>query len=127
RAEDAVRTVRCAIEEGVVPGGGAALLACADAVRRVEATGDQRVGLQILARALEEPMRRIIVNSGFEEAPILQQVRAAEPGHGFDVIAGRVTKMLEAGIYDPTRVVRFALETGVSGALMGVTTEALIL
>src|SRR5262245_41487887 len=127
RAEDAVRTVRCAIEEGVVPGGGAALLACADAVRKVEATGDARVGLQILARALEEPMRRIVVNSGFEDSPILEQVRAAGPGYGFDVVAGQVSKMVEAGIYDPTRVVRFALETGVSGALMGVTTEALIL
>jgi chaperonin GroEL len=127
RAEDAVRTVRCAIEEGVVPGGGAALLACADAVRAVDVSGDQRVGLQILARALEEPMRRIVVNSGFEEAPILEQVRAAGAGHGFDVVKGQVSRMVEAGIYDPTRVVRFALETGVSGALMGVTTEALIL
>jgi chaperonin GroEL len=72
-------------------------------------------------------MRRIIVNSGFEEAPIIEQVRAAGPGYGFDVIGGRVSKMVESGIYDPTRVVRFALETGVSGALMGVTTEALIL
>jgi chaperonin GroEL len=127
RAEDAVRTVRCAIEEGVVPGGGAALLACADAVRAVEASGDQRAGLQILARALEEPMRRIVLNSGFEDAPILEQVRAAGAGYGFDVLGEQVHKMVEAGIYDPTRVVRFALETGVSGALMGVTTEALIL
>jgi chaperonin GroEL len=72
-------------------------------------------------------MRRIVLNSGFEETPILEHVRAAGPGHGFDVLAGEVRKMVEAGIYDPTRVVRFALETGVSGALMGVTTEALIL
>lgn len=127
RAEDTVRTVRAAIEEGVVPGGGAALLACAQAVRSVEASGDEAVGLRILARALEEPMRRIVRNAGYEDAPVLGHVQERGDGFGFDVLSGQVVNMVEAGIYDPARVVRFAVETAISGALMGVTTEALVL
>jgi chaperonin GroEL len=127
RAEDAVRTVRAAIEEGVVPGGGAALLWCADRVREVEATGDEVVGLKILARALEEPMRRIILNAGMEDSPVIEQVRTKGPGWGYDVRRAEVVEMVSSGVYDPARVVRVALDTGVSGALMGVTTEALVL
>jgi chaperonin GroEL len=127
RAEDAVRTVRAAIEEGVVPGGGAALLACAEVVRALPAEGDEAIGLKVLARALEEPMRRIMRNAGYEAAPNLARVREAGPGFGFDVVTGQVTDMVKAGIYDPTKVVKFAVDTGISGALMGVTTEALIL
>jgi chaperonin GroEL len=127
RAEDAVRTLRAAIEEGVVPGGGAALLWCAEQVRALEATGDEAVGLQILARALEEPMRRIVLNAGLEDAPVIARVREKGPGWGFDVRSGEVVEMVAAGIYDPARVVRVAVDTGVSGALMGVTTEALVL
>jgi chaperonin GroEL len=127
RAEDGVRTLRAAIEEGVVPGGGAALLWCAEQLRQIEATGDEAVGLRILARALEEPMRRIIVNAGLEDAPIIERVREKGPGWGFDVHRGEVAEMVVAGVYDPARVVRVAVDTGVSGAMMGITTEALVL
>ena len=127
KAEDAVRTVRAAVEDGVIPGGGAALLACSDALREIEAEGDEKIGLMILARALEEPMRRIIRNAGHEDAPILGHVREHGPGWGYDVLQQQTVEMVPAGIYDPTRVVRFAVATAISGALMGVTTEALVL
>jgi chaperonin GroEL len=126
RAEDAVRSIRAAIEEGVVPGGGAALLDCARVVREMRAEGDEKIGLQILAHALEEPMRRIMLNAGFEPAPLMHEVSEAGPGFGYDVVNGGVVKMVDSGIYDPTKVVKFALDTAISGALMGVTTEALV-
>lgn len=127
KAEDGVRTVRAAIEDGIVPGGGVALLACSDRVRGLSADGDERVGVQILARALEEPLRRIVLNAGYEDAPIIAQIRESGPGFGYDVRSGAVVRMVDAGIYDPCRVVRCALETAVSGALMLITTETLIL
>ncbi len=127
KAEDGVRTVRAAIEDGIVPGGGVALLACSDRVLGIPAEGDERVGIQILARALEEPLRRIVINAGYEDAPVIAQIREAGPGFGYDVRYGAVVPMVEAGIYDPCRVVRCALETAVSGALMLITTETLIL
>lgn len=126
RAEDAVRSVRAAVEEGVVPGGGAALVDCARVVRSIEAEGDEKIGLQILAHALEEPMRRIMLNAGYEPAPLMGQVAEAGAGFGFDVVNAQVVDMIQHGIYDPTKVVKFALDTAVSGALMGVTTEALV-
>lgn len=127
RAEDGVRTVRAAVEGGIVPGGGIALLACVPKVLAIPATGDEVVGLRIVARALEEPMRRIILNAGLEDAPIVERVRQAGPGYGFDARTGEVVPMIEAGIYDPARVVRAAVEAGVSGAMMIVTTETLVL
>ena len=126
QAEDAVAATRLALEEGVVPGGGAALLACVPAVRALQLGGDEQVGVEILLRALESPTRQILQNGGFSPNPIIAELLGLPAGHGFDVIAGEIVDMWDAGIIDPLKVVRTALQTSVSSALMALTTEALI-
>ncbi|OUC09119.1 hypothetical protein RY27_04820 [Litorilinea aerophila] len=126
RAEEAVRVVRLGLQGGVVPGGGAALLACRPALERVQLPDEEQAGVQILADALTAPARALLRNSGYEPEPILARLLEARGGCGFDVIRGQFTDMVAAAILDPLQVVQMALQTAVSGAIMHVTTEVLV-
>lgn len=126
QAEDAVVATRLALESGMVPGGGSALLACIPAVEKLQLSGDEAMGVEILAQALEAPTRQILLNGGFSPNPILAELRQRPPGWGFDVVEGEIVDMWQAGIVDPLKVVRTALETGVSSALMALTTQVLV-
>jgi chaperonin GroEL len=126
QAEDAVAATRLALEGGVVAGGGAALLACIPAVEKLQLDGDEALGVEILARALEAPTRQIVTNGGFEPNPIIAELRLRPEGWGFDVIAGEIVDMRQAGIIDPLKMVYTALDTAVSTALMALTTDALV-
>jgi chaperonin GroEL len=129
RGEEAVAAARAAAEEGVVPGGGAAYLACFPRLRELEATlsGDEALGVRVLMRAMEAPTEWIIRNAGGDHKRLLAQLREAPAGHGYDAVEERVVDMTEAGILDPLKVVRTALETGISSGLMALTTDALVL
>ena len=122
-----MKAVTAGMEGGVVPGGGAAYLACIPAVEAVEAEGDEALGVRIVARALEEPMRRIAENAGIHPPLAIAQALAQGPGYGLDVRSKKIVDMLEVGIVDPTAVVKRALQQAVSGAMMLLTTDALVL
>jgi chaperonin GroEL len=126
RIEDALHATRAAVEEGIVAGGGIALLRSQTAVNALKLEGDERLGVQIVARALEEPMRIICSNAGFEASVILSRVRAETGSLGFDAKAGEFVDMIAAGIIDPAKVVRAALQNAASIAGLLLTTEALI-
>lgn len=126
QAEDAVAATRLALEGGLVPGGGAALLAAIPAVEALKLDGDEKMGVEIIARALEAPTRQILVNGGFAPNPLIAELRRRPAGHGFDVIGGEIVDMWEAGIVDPLKVVSTALETAVSTAMMALTTDTLV-
>ena len=129
RGEEAVAAARAAAEEGVVPGGGAAYLACLRPLKELAAamSGDEALGVRILMRALEAPTEWIVRNAGFDPRPILAKLREAPAGHGFEVAEGRIADMTEAGVLDPLKVIRTALETGASAGIMALTTDALVL
>jgi chaperonin GroEL len=132
RGEEAVAAARAAAEEGVVPGGGAAYLACRPALKALADSlhGDEAVGVRVLMRAMEAPTEWIVRNAGADPKAILARLReasAARPGTGYDALAGRIVDMEEAGILDPLKVVRTALETGTSAGIMALTTDALVL
>ncbi len=127
QAEEAVRVVADGARSGVVAGGGAAYLACIPAVKAIEAEGDVAYGVAIVARALEEPMRRIAMNAHLDPSVMVARARERGAGYGVDVRTGQVTDMVEAGIMDSVRVLQAALETAASGACMVLTTGAVIL
>jgi chaperonin GroEL len=124
RIEAAIRSARGALQEGVVAGGGAALLGCAPALLRMPLSGDEGFGVRALAQALSEPMRAILRNAGFEASPLIEQA------HGcrlvFDVVRRDWVEPWSSGLVDPLAVVRAALETSVSAAATGLTAEVLI-
>jgi chaperonin GroEL len=126
-AEQAMKTVQAGMEGGVVPGGGAAYLRCIDALDGLAVEGDEAIGVQILARALEEPMRCIVENAGLHPPLAIAESRRMGEGYGFDVIQTKVVNMVEAGIVDPTSIAKRALQQAVSGAMMLLTTDALVL
>jgi chaperonin GroEL len=131
RVEDALSATRAAIEEGIVPGGGVALLEAAKALDDVKLEGDEATGVTILRRALEEPIRQIAINAGYEGSVIVEQVRRrnAEKGTktvGFDVVLEDYVDLVEVGIIDPAKVTRSAVENATSIAGMILTTEALV-
>ncbi|HEX2440295.1 MAG TPA: chaperonin GroEL, partial [Methylomirabilota bacterium] len=127
RVEDALNATRAAVEEGIVPGGGVALLRAASAVDGVKAEGDEKVGAMIVKRALEEPIRRIVENAGLEGSVIVEKVKAEKaPGRGYDAETMEYVDMLQAGIIDPTKVERVALQNAASVASLLLTTECLI-
>jgi chaperonin GroEL len=127
RVEDALNATRAAVEEGIVPGGGVALLRAAKAIDRLDKlSGDERVGALVVRRALEAPLRQIVENAGLEGSVILAKVRAGAPTHGYDAEAMDYVDMLEAGIIDPTKVARVAVQNAASIASLLLTTEALI-
>jgi chaperonin GroEL len=131
RVEDALSATRAAIEEGIVPGGGVALLEAAKALDAVKLEGDEATGVTILRRALEEPIRQIAINAGYEGSVIVEQVRrrTAEAGSnrvGFDVVREEYVDLVQVGIIDPAKVTRSAVENATSIAGMILTTEALV-
>jgi len=127
RVEDALQAARAALEEGVVPGGGVALLNAADAVKDTfKLDGDEATGARIIIKALEEPLRQLATNAGLEGSVVVQQVRSAKPGEGLNVDTGEVTDLLKAGITDPTMVTRSALQNAASIAKNILTTEAIV-
>jgi len=124
--DDAISSTKAAVAEGVVPGGGLALLRCTDAVQREEAKceGDERTGVQILKRALEIPTRQIAENSAVDGGVVVARMLAGQGNHGFDAARKKYVDLVEAGIIDPTKVVRVALENAVSVASVLLLTEA---
>ncbi|MBS1829003.1 MAG: chaperonin GroEL, partial [Acidobacteria bacterium] len=124
--EDAISATRAAMEEGIVPGGGLALLRTIDAVEKVEQTcdGDERTGVRILRRALETPARQIAENSGFDDGVAVDRMRSANGAIGLDAAKNQFVDLMEAGIIDPTKVVRTSLENAVSVASTLLLTEA---
>jgi chaperonin GroEL len=126
RVEDALHATRAAVEEGVVPGGGIALLNARKSLDKVEATGDEATGVGIVRRALEEPIRTLATNAGMEGSLVAQEAQRAGKTRGYDFRTGEVVDMLEAGIIDPTKVTRSALQNAASVAGLLLTTEAVI-
>src|SRR5262249_24685425 len=127
RVEDALNATRAAVEEGIVPGGGVALLQASKAVDCVDADGDEKVGAMIVKRALEEPIRQIAKNAGLDGSIVVGNVKAAAKSrYGFNAETNEYVDMLEAGILDPTKVERIALQNAASIASLLLTTDALI-
>jgi chaperonin GroEL len=127
RVEDALNATRAAVEEGIVPGGGVALLRASKGIESLKLEGDEKVGANIVRRALEEPIRQIVENAGLEGSVIVEQVKAEkEPSRGFDAETLQFVDMLQAGVIDPTKVERVALQNAASVASLLLTTEALI-
>jgi len=128
RIEDALNATRAAVEEGIVAGGGTALIDCIPAVKKLVSatTGDEQTGVKIVLRALEEPVRQIAENAGFEGSVIVDGVKNRKAGIGFDAYNEKYVDMIEAGIVDPTKVTRSALQNAASVSAMVLTTEALV-
>jgi len=127
RVEDALNATRAAVEEGIVPGGGVSLLRAASAIDTLTLEGDEKVGARIIRRALEEPIRHIVENAGLEGSVIVEKVKAEKtPSRGFDAETMQFVDMLQAGVIDPTKVERVALQNAASVASLLLTTEALI-
>ncbi len=127
RVEDALNATRAAVEEGIVPGGGVALLRASVVLESLKLSGDEGTGVSIVRRALEEPIRQIVENAGLEGSVVVAKVRAAVPStHGFDAETNEYVDMIKAGIIDPTKVERVALQNAASIASLLLTTEALI-
>jgi chaperonin GroEL len=126
RVEDALNATRAAVEEGIVPGGGVAYLRTIPALEKLKLEGDQQIGVNIVKRALEEPARQIAENAGKEGSVIVERLKAEKGAFGFDAAKEEFTDMNKAGIIDPTKVVRFALQNAASVASLLITTEAMV-
>ncbi|HSN67001.1 MAG TPA: chaperonin GroEL, partial [Fusibacter sp.] len=128
RIEDALNATRAAVEEGIVPGGGTAYIAALGKVLALVETleGDERTGALIIARALEEPVRQIAINAGMEGSVVVEKVKNSAEGIGYDALRGVYVNMIEAGIVDPTKVTRSALQNAASISAMFLTTEAAV-
>ena len=127
RIEDAVQATKAAVEEGIVAGGGVVLINAQKVLKDgLGLSGDELTGLRIVEHALEEPLRQICFNAGKEGSVIVEEVRKAEPGHGYDALNDRMVDMFEAGIVDPAKVTRSALQNAASIASMVLTTEAVV-
>ncbi|MDR9797343.1 chaperonin GroEL [Aeribacillus pallidus] len=126
RIEDALNSTRAAVEEGIVSGGGTALVNVYKKVAEIEAEGDVQTGVNIVLRALEEPVRQIAHNAGLEGSVIVERLKKEEVGIGFNAATGEWVNMIEAGIVDPTKVTRSALQNAASVAAMFLTTEAVV-
>jgi chaperonin GroEL len=127
RVEDALHATRAAVEEGIVPGGGVALLSCQDTIDRLKLDGDERIGAQIVRRALESPMKQIAANAGQDGAVVVQNVRAKSgAGYGYNAATDTYEDLVAAGVIDPAKVVRMALQHAASVASLLLTTDALV-
>jgi chaperonin GroEL len=127
RVEDALHATRAAVEEGIVPGGGVALLRASEALKGLKADGDEQIGIDIVKRACEEPLRQIVVNSGTEGAIVVGKVREnSNPTIGFNAATDTYEDLVVAGVIDPTKVTRTALQNASSIASLMLTTEAMI-
>ncbi len=126
RVEDALQATKAALEEGIGPGGGVALLNAISAIKADDLEGDERTGAQIIVRALEEPVRQLAENAGMEGSVVVDKVRSAKPGEGLNVVTGEIEDLVKAGIIDPTMVTRSALQNAASIAKNILTTEAIV-
>ncbi|OGP90235.1 MAG: chaperonin GroL, partial [Deltaproteobacteria bacterium RBG_16_48_10] len=126
RVEDALNATRAAVEEGIVPGGGVAYLRCVPALDKLKLGGDRQIGVDLVKRALEEPIRQIANNAGQEGSVVTEKVRNEKGAFGFDAAQDEYTDMIKAGIIDPTKVVRLALQNASSVASLMITTEGLV-
>jgi len=126
RIEDALSAARAGVEEGMVAGGGSVLIHALPALDKLEVLGDEAIGVNILRRALEEPLRQIVINAGMEGSVVVEAVRKLKPGHGYDAQKGEYTDMFAAGVIDPAKVTRSALENAASVAGLLLTTETIV-
>ncbi len=126
RVEDAMHATRAAVEEGIVPGGGVAYLRCLPALEKLEVSGGEKFGVDIVRRALEEPLRWIVANGGWEGSIVVNKVREGSGAFGFNAETGQYEDLLKAGVIDPTKVTRFALQNASSVASLMLTTEAMV-
>ena len=126
RVEDALNATRAAVEEGIVPGGGVALVRCLKALDKIEASGEVKDGIRILKKALGEPLRRIAENAGYEGSVVYRKVLEGKGDFGFNAETEKYENLMAAGVIDPTKVVRFALQNAASVSGLMITTEALV-
>ncbi|HOK03734.1 MAG TPA: chaperonin GroEL [Victivallales bacterium] len=126
RVEDALHATRAAVEEGIVPGGGVALIRAAKAVKDLKLSGDEAIGANIVMKAIEEPLKKLAANGGYEGAIIVREVSERKQNEGFNVETGEFVDMLKAGIIDPTKVTRSALQNAASIAGLLLTTECMV-
>jgi chaperonin GroEL len=126
RVEDALHATRAAVEEGIVPGGGVVLLRCIEKLEDMKLKGDEAVGVDIVKRSLEEPIRQIVENAGLEGSVVVQKVKEEKFNVGYDAERGQYNDMIQAGVIDPTKVTRTALQNAASIAALLLTTEALV-
>jgi chaperonin GroEL len=126
RVEDAMHATKAAVEEGIVPGGGVALIRAQKTLEKLQLEGDEQIGANIVKRAIEEPMRQIAANAGFEGSVVVEKVKDMKQDIGFNALTEKYEDMIKGGILDPTKVVRIALQNAASIAGLLLTTEALI-
>jgi chaperonin GroEL len=126
RVEDALHATRAAVEEGVVPGGGVALLRCLGSLDKVEVSGDEKIGVDIIRRCLESPLRQLVDNAGLEGAVIVQEVKKLKGPMGFNVATGAYVDLIKDGVLDPAKVTRMALQNAASISGLLLTTECMI-
>ena len=126
RVEDALHATRAAVEEGIVPGGGVALLRCISALEKMKLSGDEQIGVDIVKRALEEPLRQIAFNAGLEGSVVVENVKKEKTNIGYDVLQADYVDMIDSGVIDPTKVTRTALQNASSIAGLLLTTECLV-
>ena len=126
RIEDALAATRAAVEEGIVPGGGVALIRAASAISKLKLEGDEKVGAEIVSRSLEEPAKHIAANAGEEGSVVVQKIKTLEGSFGFNAQSGKYEDLIKAGIVDPTKVARAALQNAASIGGLILTTEALV-
>ncbi len=126
RVENALNATRAAVEEGIVPGGGIALVRCLEALEKVEVTDEEKAGLAILKRAITAPLRQIVKNAGLDGSVVLNKVLEGKDDFGYNAASGEFENLMAAGVLDPTKVVRFALQNAASVVALMLTTEAMI-
>jgi chaperonin GroEL len=126
RVEDALNATRAAVEEGIVPGGGVVLLRSMAALDKLKVSGDEKIGVEIVRRALEEPIRQIAENAGVDGPIVVQKVREGNGAFGFNAETEEYEDLMSAGIIDPTKVTRIALQNAASIAGLMVTTECMV-
>jgi len=127
RVEDALHATRAAVEEGIVPGGGVALLRAGKALENLKVAGDEQIGVDIVKRACEEPVRQIVGNAGYEGAIVIEKIRGNADSHfGFNAATATYEDLVKSGVIDPTKVTRSALQNASSIAALMLTTEAMV-
>jgi len=126
RVEDALNATRAAVEEGIVPGGGVAFIRAMKALEKIKLTGEEQLGINLVKRALEEPVRQIANNAGFEGSVVVQEVISGKDAYGFNAETGQYEDLIKSGVIDPTKVTRFALQNAASVAGLLMTTDAMV-
>jgi chaperonin GroEL len=126
RVEDALNATRAAVEEGIVPGGGVALVRCLDALSKMKIKADQKLGVKVVMRAVEEPLRQIANNAGLEGSVVIDKVKGAQGSSGYNADTDNYEDLMKAGVIDPTKVVRLALQNAASVASLMLTTQAMV-